>query len=146
MKQRLNLFGALLSVVIFLLCCSIFIVRIGNQEKTEYWLGIILLLIAIPLSVLLFTAKQYKRPPIYFLQIGLMIGFLILEFLLDYVFKLPFRETNWMTISYVTLFFASTGGMIGVASQAGKVWSIITIILFFNMVALAFYQRSITGM
>jgi len=42
----------------------------------------------------------------------------------------------------VTLFFAATGGLIGLASQAGKSWTIISIILFFIMAGLAFYQRA----
>ncbi len=43
------------------------------------------------------------------------------------------------------LFYAGAGGMIGVASNAGKVWMIITIISFLIMGILAFIQRYITG-
>lgn len=51
-----------------------------------------------------------------------------------------------MVISYVMLFFGLTGGMIGMASQAGKKWAIITTISFIIMAVLAFVQRHITGM
>lgn len=47
--------------------------------------------------------------------------------------------------SYVTLFFAGTGGMIGVAAHAGRGWAIAAIILFLIMTALAFIQRALTG-
>ena len=50
-----------------------------------------------------------------------------------------------MVILYVTLFFAATGGMIGVASLAGKFWMYTTIGTFFIMVFFAFYQRHKTG-
>ena len=43
-------------------------------------------------------------------------------------------------------FFAATGGMIGVAVQAGKPWTILTCIEFFFMAVLAFVQRGITGL
>jgi hypothetical protein len=43
-------------------------------------------------------------------------------------------------------FFAATGGMIGVASQAGKSWAITTVIVFFVVAILAFIQRGITGL
>ena len=75
-----------------------------------------------------------------------MMGFIIIELFLDYIFKVDFRNTRWMTVTYVMLFFAGTGGMIGIASQAGKVWAILAIILFFIMTTLAFVQRAKTGM
>ena len=43
-------------------------------------------------------------------------------------------------------FFAATGGMIGVARQAGKAWSIATVIVFLVMAIMAFIQRGITGL
>jgi len=75
-----------------------------------------------------------------------MIGFLIMELLLDYVLKVDFRNIKWITITYVMFFFAGTGGMIGIASQASKVFAIIAILLFLIMTILAFVQRAKTGM
>jgi hypothetical protein len=43
------------------------------------------------------------------------------------------------------LYFAGTGGMIGIAAQAGRGWTISAIILFFITAVLAFVQRAITG-
>ena len=75
-----------------------------------------------------------------------MISFLVVELLVDYIFNDPFRNTQWMLVPYVLLFLSSTGGMIGIASQAVKIWTIVAVILFFNMVALAFFQYAITEM
>jgi hypothetical protein len=47
------------------------------------------------------------------------------EALLDYILKVDFRSVSWMVISYVMLFFAGTGDLMGV---------------------LAFVQRAVTGM
>ena len=51
-----------------------------------------------------------------------------------------------MVITYVTLFFAGTGGMLGVAENAGRAWTIPAVILFLVMAVLAFVQRAVTGM
>lgn len=83
---------------------------------------------------------------IYGIQIILMIVLILLEFALDYVFKIEFRQTQWMVITYVTLFFASIWGMIGVATLAGRFWSISAVVLFLAMAGLAIYQRGKTGM
>jgi hypothetical protein len=62
------------------------------------------------------------------------------------VLKVDFRNIRWIVISYVVLFFAGTGGLLGVARNAGRGWSISAIILFLIMAVLTVVQRSITGM
>ena len=144
--QRANLMGAVLSVIILSLCCLIFVSRLSGYPKLESWLGFILILTCLPLIFLLVTATPFHRPSIYFIQIGIMIAFLVLELLLDYIFKIEFRKITWMLIIYLALFFGGTGGMIGVATLAGRIWTLCTAILFLVMTALAFIQRAITGM
>jgi hypothetical protein len=143
---KLNLFGAYVAVFILLTSSLVFIFRLLNQQKAEYWSGIALIITIVPLCFLLYNSSQYKRPPIYFIQLGLIILFIIVELLLDYIFKVDFRHSKWMVISYVTLFFAATGGMIGVASQAGKYWTFSAVFLFLIMTALAFIQHAKTGL
>ena len=64
---------------------------------------------------------------------------------LDYVFKYDFRQTQWMVVSFVILYFAGAGGMIGVAAQAGRGWMISVTVLFLIAAVLAFVQRAVTG-
>ena len=56
------------------------------------------------------------------------------------------KRVRWMVITYVVLFFAGAGGLVGIASNAGKPWSIIAIVLFLIMTVLTFVQRAVTGM
>ncbi len=65
--------------------------------------------------------------------------------MLDYILKFDFRQINWIVISYIVLFFAGTGGMLGVAANAGRGWTIAAGILFLIMAILAFVQRAVTG-
>ena len=143
---KLNLIGAYLAVFILLSCSLIFIFRLTNQQTAEYWTGIAFMLAIIPIVYLIISSTKHERPTLYYIQLGLIIGFIIIELLLDYIFKFDFRHTKWMAISYAMFFFASTGGMIGVASLAGKPWSISAVILFLIMTTLAFIQRAKTGL
>lgn len=143
--QISNLVGAIVANLINVLLITVFIARLSHRPKIEYWLGIAVISTIVPLVYLFITAVGFKRPFLYFIQIGLMIGYLVVELLLDYVLKVDFRQNQGIVIPYVTLFFAGTGGMIGVASHAGKVWTVVTIISFLIMAILAFVQRSITG-
>lgn len=143
---KLNQLGAYLAIFILLTSSLIFVFRLSNQQTAEYWTGIAFMLTAIPIVYLIYLSKNIERPTLYYIQLGLMIGFIVLELLLDYIFKVDFRHTKWMTISYAMFFFASTGGMIGVASQAGKSWSISAVILFLIMTALTIITRAKTGL
>lgn len=145
MKQ-LDLVGAWIAQLIFVLSIGTFVARLAGRPKIGYWLGMPLLLTAFPLGYLLIQAPIYKRPFLYYIQIGLMLAWLAVELILDYVFQIEFRQVRWAVILYVVLFFAGTGGMIGVATQAGKPWAILSIILFLIMAVLAFVQRARTGL
>jgi len=142
---KANIMGAALALLILVLCILIFIVRLNNLEKLEYWLGIVFMLTAVPLVYLMIKAKAFDRPGIYYIQIGAMLTFIFLELVLDYILNVDFRNIRWMTITYVMIFFAGTGGMIGLASLVGKIWTICAIVLFFATFGLAFYQHAKTG-
>lgn len=75
-----------------------------------------------------------------------MLAWLAVEALLDYILQVDFRNVRWMLISYVVLFFAGAGGVLGVAANAGRGWAILAIVLFLVMAVLTFVQRAVTGM
>jgi hypothetical protein len=142
---KINTIGAFVAIFIISMSIFIFVFRLLNKPILEYWTGIIFILTAFPLIYLLVWAIKLERPTLYYIQIGTILTFIVAELLLDYVLKIEFRNIKWVTILYVMLFFAGTGGMIGIASQAGRIWSITSVILFFIMTGLAFYQRAKSG-
>jgi len=145
MIERLNLIGALTAHVIFISSIITFSSRMIFKIGPGHWVGTPLLLMVFPLGYLLFTAPGVDRPFLYYIQAGLMLLFIILLFLTDYIFKYDFRQTQWMVISYVVFYFAGIGGMMGIASLAGRGWTISSVILFFVAAILAFVQRAVTG-
>jgi hypothetical protein len=145
--DRLDLLGAWVVQAIFVLAILVFVARLLGRPKLGHWLaGVPLLLTAFPLLYLLVRAPAYGRPWIHYLQISLMLAFHGVELILDYVLKLDFRQVRWAVIGYVTLFFAGTGGMIGLASAAGKPFTVLSVGLFLTMGVLAFVQRARTGL
>jgi hypothetical protein len=146
MLEKLNLLGALVAVTFFISAILVFIVRLLGKPQVGHWIGYFELLLAIPLIYMLIKAPQFDRPALYYIQIGCMLAWLFVELLLDYVLKIDFRQVRWMVIAYVTLFFAGSGGLLGLATLAGRGWTILAAILFLSMAVLAFVQRSVTGM
>lgn len=145
MIERLNLIGALTAHVIFISSIITFSSRMIFKIGPGHWVGTPLLLMVFPLGYLIFTAPGADRPFLYYIQAGLMLLFIILLFFVDYVFKYDFRQTQWMVISFVVFYFAGMGGMMGIASLAGRGWTISSVILFIVAAILAFVQRAVTG-
>lgn len=141
-----TLLGAIVAVADNLLIISLLLARLAGKPRVEYWLGVILILSIVPLLYLLISSSRTGQPLIYYTWLGLMIFFLCVELLLDYVLQVQFRTVRWMAITYVMLFFGATGGMIGVASRAGRGWMLGAVLTFLIMAAVAFYQRAKTGL
>ena len=146
MLEKMNLLGAIVAVAFYVSAILVFTFRLLGKPQYGHWIGYFEFLLAIPMIFLLLKAPQLERPALYYIQIGCMLAWLGVEALLDHILKIDFRNTRWMVIGYVVLFFAGSGGMLGVAANAGRGWSISAIILFLIMAVLAFVQRAVTGM
>jgi hypothetical protein len=146
MREMTNLLGAIVAIAFYVSAILVFSFRLLGKPQFGHWIGYVEFLLAIPMVYLLVKAPQLQRPMLYCIQIGCMLAWLIVEALLDYILKVDFRNVRWMVISYVVLFFAGTGGMLGVAANAGRGWTISAVILFLIMAVLTFVQRAITGM
>jgi len=146
MPEKTDQLGAIVAVAIYALYILLFVFRLLGAPELGHRLASIQFLAALPLAYLLWKAPQLERPVLYYIQVGLMLGFLVVEFLLDYALQINFRQVSWMVISYVTFFFAASGGMLGLAANAGRSWMFVSAVLFLVMAVLAFVQRAITGM
>ena len=141
-----NVIGAITANVYMLLVIVMFIARILGQLETGRWIGLASTLALIPLVYLFIVALNTNRRMIYFVWLGLMISFVLLELIVDHILSIDFRSIQWAVVPYVMFFFGATGGMIGIAAQAGKSWAVVTSLIFLVMAALAFIQRSMTGL
>jgi len=141
-----NLIGAITANVYMLLIIAMFAARILGWLEIGRWVGIASSLVLIPLIYLFIVGFKTDRRMIYFVWLTLMILFALFELIVDDILKVDFRSVQRAVVPYVMFFFAATGGMIGVAAQAGKPWSIVTSVVFLIMAVLAFVQRGITGL
>ena len=146
MARNANLVGAITANVYMLLIIAVFVSRILGWFEIERWVGFASSLIIVPLVYLFVVGLGTGRRKIYFVWLALMVLFALFELVVDQILSIDLRSTQWTVVPYVMFFFAATGGMIGVASQAGKAWAITTVIIFLITAILAFVQRGITGL
>ncbi len=145
MLSHTNLIGVIVADAYFATCILVFVFRLLGKAQAAHLVGYAQFILVLPLIYLIFTAASQSRPALYLVQTGLLLVFMVVEALLDYILHVDFREVRWAVISYVVLFFAATGGMLGVAANAGRIASFSAIALFLPMAALAFIQRAVTG-
>ena len=141
-----DLVGAVTANVYMLLVIAIFCARIVGWVEVGHWIGVASTLVLVPLAYLFVVALKTDRRKMYFVWLALMVLFALFELIADSILRVDFRSVQWAVVPYVMFFFAATGGMIGVAAQAGKAWSIATTVVFLVMAALAFVQRGLTGL
>ncbi|MCJ7515186.1 MAG: hypothetical protein MUO89_04330 [Dehalococcoidia bacterium] len=141
-----DLVGAITANVYMLLIIAMFAARILGWLEIGRWVGIASSLVLIPLIYLFIVGFKTDRHIIYFVWLTLMILFALFELIVDDILRVDFRSVQRAVVPYVMFFFAATGGMIGVAAQAGTPWSIVTSVVFLIMAVLAFVQRGITGL
>ena len=145
-KPVADLAGAITANVYMLLIIAVFIARILGSLEISRWIGFTSSLVLFPLLYLFFVGLRTSRRRIYFVWLVLMVLFVLFELVVDQILRIDIRSAQWTVVPYVMFFFAATGGMIGVAIQAGKPWNILTYIMFLIMAVLAFVQRGITGL
>ena len=141
-----NLIGAITANVYMLLIIIVFISRIFGWLEIGRWVGFTSSLIIVPLIYLFIVGLRTGQRKIYFVWLVLMAIFALFELVVDQILSIDLRSTQSAVVPYVMFFFAATGGMIGVASQAGKAWTITTVIIFLIMAIMAFVQRGVTGL
>ncbi len=146
LARNASLVGAITANVYMLLIIAVFVSRILGWFEIGRWVGFASSLIIVPLVYLFVVGLGTGRRKIYFVWLALMVLFALFELVVDQILRIDLRSAQWTVVPYVMFFFAATGGMIGVASQAGKAWAIPTVIVFFIMAILAFVQRGITGL
>lgn len=145
-RKVADLVGAITANVYLLLVSVVFITRILDWLLIERWVGFASSLVIFPLVYLFVVGLRTSRRKLYFAWLVLMALFAFFELIVDQILMIDIRSAQCTIILYVMFFFAATGGMIGVAAQAGKAWSISTSIVFIVMAILAFVQRGITGL
>ncbi len=139
-----NKIGAGTAIAFFCSAILVFTARHAGWLHVFYWSAIAEFCLIIPLVFLVITASRQNRPILYYIQIELMLSWLVLELILSYILNIDLRQLGWAVIGYVALFFAGSIGMISICFRAGKKWGIASIILFIAMTVLVFLQQKVS--
>jgi len=137
-----NLF--VIANLINILMIGIFLSRAKGLEHIEEKLGIVLIALTIPVALSILLNIAGKREWWSIVLPSLLVVFLIVELILDYILKLDFRHTSLLW-PYLLLYYISLWGMIGYTFLIGKSYGSVTLITYFLHLAATWYSYSQVG-
>ena len=129
----------LCAVVFNLLIAGIFVAQKKDRQKLTRTLGILWLSLAIPLSVVFVRYLIAGREMWITICFGFILTYMLVELLLDYVFKVPFREKKITHIPYIILEYMALFGLIGISFDINRTWGLCVSIAFWILLGCLIY-------
>jgi hypothetical protein len=115
-----------LSAVAFnLLIAAIFVAQKLGQDKLVKTFGILWLWLIIPLSLVFVSYWQAGKEAQVLLYFGLIFLYMLVELLLDYVFKIDFRSKPIVHVPYIILEYIALFSLIAIAFDIDQRWGIV---------------------
>ena len=113
--------------------------KLGNMTLTQVFGGIVIFLIA-PFLITLLGYVRAKEEKKTIISNVIILFYLFLELVLDYVLKIPFREILALHVPYIVVFYAALFSMIGVSLEKNKRLGYLVIATFFILIACLIYN------
>ena len=127
-----------------LLVTAIFFSRPLGLRRLEHWLGLINVALALPVGAAVVLNALARREWWTIVLPALLLAYLLLELLLDYILKLEFRKTRLLG-PYLLLYYAAQMGMIGYAFLVSEPWGFVTLVTYFVCLGATAYSYRKVG-
>lgn len=130
--------------LINLLLISIFLSRPKGLKKVEHVLGLFVVAMILPAGVVVILNILGKREWWTIVLPLILILFLKIELLFDYILKLNFRKTR-LIWPYLLLYYLAMMAMIGYSFLIGKIYGFVTLGTYFFGLFATWYSYSKVG-
>jgi hypothetical protein len=115
------------------------VAKIDSSVLLKIFGGIVISLI-IPFGISLVGYIKSKAKKKIIISHYFILGYLLLEVLLDYILKIPFRQMLIIHIPYIMVFYAATFSMIGVSRTIGRKMGLLVLVTFFILIGCLIYN------
>jgi hypothetical protein len=135
-----DLLFVLTAVAFNLLIAALFIASKKTHLKAMRAFGIAWLALVIPLAVVFSSYLLAGKETVILLAFGGVCLYMLVEWLLDYVFKIDFRSKWSQHIPYIILEYIALFGLIGIAFSIDRVAGYIVSISFWILMVSLIYS------
>jgi hypothetical protein len=138
--SRLIDFIFICSSVIFNVSVSILYVAAKFDEMAVVQAcGIIVVFLMVPFTVTLLGYAREKTKKRTIISHVFILSYLVLELLLDYILKIPFREILAIHVPYIIVFYAASSSMIGVSFEKNRKMGYVVLVTFLILIGCLTY-------
>jgi hypothetical protein len=115
------------------------VTKFDDMALTQIFGGIAVSMI-VPFTVTLLGYVRAKEKKRIVISNGIVLFYLLLELLLDYVLKIPFREILAIHVPYIVVFYAALFSMMAVSFEKNKKMGYVMIITFWILIGCLIYN------
>ena len=142
--QLIDLAVFIITNLVNLLLIGIFLSRSRGLNRVEYILGLLMVGLILPVGLAVLLNALRKREWWTFVLPLLLIVFLVIELLFDYILKLEFRKTALLW-PYLTIFYVAEMAMIGYSFLIKKSYGFITLGTYLLSLLATWYSYAKVG-
>jgi len=137
-----DLVFVLTALVFNLLLAALYVARRNGWARTARVLGVLWLLLAVPFATVFARYLTEGRGPGTMVPFTLVLLYMLVEFLLDFVFKVDFRRKWTMQVPYIVLEFIALFSLIWMAFGIDRTWGyLVSITFWILLVSLIYLNR-----
>ena len=128
------------SVVFNISVSGVYVVtKLGDVTLTQVFGGIVIFLI-VPFFITLLGYVRAKEKKKITISNVIILIYLLLELMLDYILRIPFREILALHVPYIIVFYGALFSMIGVSLEKNKRLGYFVVATFFILMACLIYN------
>lgn len=128
------------SLVFFSSIICVFILTANNKEDKVKVFGIILFIMIFPLILVLVNYIIVGRDVRFIIFLSLILIYLMLEFLLDQVFKIDFRSKTSRHVPFIIIEWAACFSFLFGTLRLDNTWGWIVSFFFFAFIVVLIYN------
>jgi hypothetical protein len=140
MTKLIDLVFICASVILNVSVSSVYVVtKIGDSALTQVFGGIAVSMI-VPFTITLLGYVRGKEKKKTIISNGIVLFYLLLELLLDYVLQIPFREILAIHVPYIVVFYAALFSIMAVSYEKNKRMGYVVIATFWILIGCLVYN------
>jgi len=113
--------------------------KLGDMALTQVFGGIAVSMI-LPFAVTLIGYLRTKESQKTVISNAIVLFYLVLELLLDFILQIPFREILVIHVSYIVVFYAALFSMMAVSFEKNRKMGCVVIATFWLLIGCLIYN------
>jgi hypothetical protein len=112
--------------------------KLGNMVIVQVC-GAIVISLIVPFTITLLGYVREKAERVTVISNAVILFYLSLELVLDYILRIPFRDILVIHVPYIMVFYAALFSMIGVSFEKNRKMASVVIVTFLILIGCLIY-------